>query len=205
MRTCVPVIAICAASVIVSPASVFADELPKLRLGAWEQVVVLDAPQFPGLPPALAQQLAKGIGEQRHRVCVTTEDQNKLSEGFLEGNEGQCQIKNIKREGTNSSWDAVCDSTDEKGDTRGAGSVSGKMHFVMTKPSEDAFTLIVDAEGGAKGLRGTLRTKMAGTYLGADCAQFEAKTADEIFDKAKRSGQALAENPFFNEQRSVKK
>jgi hypothetical protein len=205
MRKSIAAIAIYAASAIVLPSSVCADELPKLRPGAWEQAIILDAPQFPGLPPALAQQLAKGIGEQRHRVCVTDKDQNKLSEGFLEGNEGQCQIKNIKREGMNSSWDAVCASTERGGDTEGAGSVSGKMHFLLTKSSEDAFTLVVDAEGGAKGLRGSLRTKMAGKYLGADCAKFEAKTADQIFEKAKRSGQALAENPFLQEQRRIKK
>ena len=173
-----------------------AEELPRLQLGAWEQTIKLEAPQFKGLPPAIAQQLVKQLGEKKTRLCITSREQNDLMEGFLEGSEGRCAIKDVSRKGNVYSWVAAC-----SGDHELVGNGSVQSTFTMNKPSESAYTVNVVSKGQIRGNPMAHSMSIEGRYLGADCKAFGAKSGKEVIEEAKKKGQALAENPFIAEMR----
>jgi|GEM_PF-3849755 hypothetical protein len=173
-----------------------AEELPRLQLGAWEQTIQLEAPQFKGLPPAIAQQLVKQLGEKKTRLCITSKEQNGLMDGFLEGSEGRCAIKDVSRKGNIYSWVAAC-----SGDNELVGSGSVRSTFTMNKSSESAYTVNVVSKGQIRGNPMAHSMSIEGRYLGANCKSFGAKTGEEVLEGAKKKGQALAENPFIAEMR----
>ena len=173
-----------------------AEELPRLKLGAWEQTIKLEAPQFKGLPPAIAQQIVKQLGEKKTRLCITSKEQNGLMEGFLEGSEGRCAIKDVSRKGNIYSWVAAC-----SGDHELVGSGSIRSNFTMNKSSEGAYTVTVVSKGQIRGNPMAHSMSIEGRYLGADCKAFGAKTGEEVIEDAKNKGQALGENPFIAEMR----
>jgi len=177
-------------------AAVSAEELPRLQLGAWEQTMKLEAPEFKGLPPAIAQQLVKQLGEKKTRLCVTSKEQNGLMDGFLEGSEGQCAVKDISRKGSVYSWVAACSGEHEL-----VGSGSVRSTFTMNKRSDDAYTVTVVSKGAIRGNQLAHSMTIEGRYLGADCKAFGAKTGEEVLEEAKKKGHALAENPFIAEMR----
>lgn len=178
-----------------------ADELPKLRVGAWEQSTKLEASQFKGLPPALAHELVRQLGEKKTRLCVTKEDQQNLTKGFFESSDGACSVKDVARRGTVYSWTADC-----SGSHPAAGEGHVTTRFTMDKPSEDAYTVTVETKGAMRGKEITHAMTIAGRFLGEDCAALDAKTGEQLIEEAKKKGQALAKNPFMADlQRRVPK
>lgn len=169
-----------------------ADELPKLRVGVWEQSTKLDAPQFKGLPPALAQELVRQLGEKKTRLCVTKEDQQKLTEGFFESSDGSCSVKDVTRKGSVYSWTADC-----SGSHPAAGKGNVVTRFTMNKPSDDAYSLMVETKGAMRGKEIQQSMMVEGRFLGEDCSALGAKTGKQVIEEAKKRGQELAKNPFI--------
>lgn len=194
LRPLIPVVCLSGGVLVADPQGLKAEQLPKLRVGAWEQSTKLEAPQFKGLPPALAQELVKQLGEKKARLCVTQEDQQNITKGFFESSDGACSVNDVSRKGNVYSWTADC-----SGSHPVAGEGHVKTRFTMNKPSDDAYTVTVETKGAMRGKEITHSMTVEGRFLGEDCAALNAKTGDQLIEEAKKRGQALAKNPFMRE------
>ena len=180
------------ACIAIAPVAI-AQDLPKLKPGAWEMTTETDQAAGPPpemiakMPPQLQEQMKKAVaaGRAPTRHCVTPNDQDYVAQMQRMGGDVKCKHSALQRSGNTHRWTSTC-----------SGTMPG-MSAPFTIESDHAATIGGDTfehssvnkrtEGmpaHAPGMSANRTTKTSGRFLGADCKAHGARTMEEMMKEA---------------------